>query len=77
MTAKGWGWPLNARAAHYFVNGRSLCGRWGYTGPIEDTNHTSDINCATCRRKLVAWHNVSSIYDVPETTENTDGRETV
>jgi hypothetical protein len=26
--AEGWWWPIRAHRAHYFREGRSLCGRW-------------------------------------------------
>jgi len=49
---KGWSFPNNCMKAHYFVNGQSLCGRWGYWGTIlEDDKHKSPSNCKTCMKK--------------------------
>jgi hypothetical protein len=47
---KGWGFPANARKAHYFVDGISLCRNWMFFGHADDTNHDSIDNCATCKR---------------------------
>lgn len=30
MEAEGWAIPLLAKRAHYFREGRSLCGKWGF-----------------------------------------------
>ncbi|MHC4620354.1 MAG: hypothetical protein ACYTEQ_21605 [Planctomycetota bacterium] len=49
---EGWGLPALSRRWHYFVNGKSLCGRWLFTGPVESGNNDSLDNCATCRRKF-------------------------
>lgn len=49
---EGWGFPWNSRKAHYFINGRSLCNRWLYTGALEQGNDDSPDNCAICKRKL-------------------------
>ncbi len=51
VTKEGWGWPSNARKAHYFVDNRSLCGRWLFFGELENFNHESSFNCLACRRK--------------------------
>lgn len=29
---EGWAFPDDALAFHYFVGGRSLCGKWAYEG---------------------------------------------
>lgn len=50
---RGWGFPLNSKKAHYFINGQSLCHKWLYLGALEDTNDDSPDNCAVCRRKLL------------------------
>lgn len=50
---EGWGWPGNARKAHFFAEGqtRCLCGKWGfYFGPRGNTRHDSPDNCAECNR---------------------------
>ena len=48
---EGWGWPANTRKAHYFVESRSLCGRWLFFGELENFSHNSPSNCLPCRRK--------------------------
>ncbi len=51
---RGWAWPARSRKAHYFVGGRSLCGKWGWLGGADtlyDTNHNSSDNCASCKRR--------------------------
>lgn len=47
-TPEGWGWPRNSRKAHYFCGRRSLCGRWAYTGPLEQGNDQHPDNCRAC-----------------------------
>ena len=50
---EGWGFPGGSRKAHYFVDGVSLCGKWGfYFGLLEQGNDTSPDNCPTCIKKL-------------------------
>lgn len=51
----GWGWPGNARKAHYFARGEyiALCGRWMYTGPRDTSDGPSPDDCAECRRRVV------------------------
>jgi hypothetical protein len=56
---QGWAWPFNSQKAHYFVNARSLCGRWGFFGEIDMSdqgpgNKRSD--CAACMKKLEKRH---------------------
>jgi len=51
MDNRGWRWPPRARKAHYFVDGRSLCGRWGYGGTALDNYHDSPHNCVVCKRR--------------------------
>lgn len=50
---EGWGFPLNARKAHYFRRGEliSLCSKMMYAGPRENDNHESTDNCAECMRR--------------------------
>lgn len=51
--ASGWGWPLLSKKAHYFVEARSLCGRWMYTGELTDNQGAkSPDDCAACTKKL-------------------------
>lgn len=50
-----WGWPALSRKAHYFHQGRSLCGRWAYSGaPTNDQRPGSADDCKECLRKLTA-----------------------
>lgn len=52
---EGWGWPMLAKKAHYFVDAEALCGRWLFTGVLDDEPlaETPD-DCVVCRRKLTA-----------------------
>lgn len=45
----GWSWIYNSAVDHYFVDGRSLCGKWMCFGSdfIEKPKKT----CAACARK--------------------------
>lgn len=46
---KGWAWPAIARIAHYFINQRSLCGRWTYSGDLVDDQRPCGLNqCRVC-----------------------------
>lgn len=50
---EGWGFPANAKKAHYFVGGTALCGKWMYFGEYEaEGNVPSKDDCKACRRKL-------------------------
>lgn len=52
---EGWGFPLNSRKAHYFVDTFSLCRKMGfYRGDLEQGNNNSPDNCAECRKRLAA-----------------------
>lgn len=49
---KGWGFPLRSKKAHYFNNELvSLCGKWMFTGKLEDDKHNSPDNCKICMKK--------------------------
>jgi hypothetical protein len=53
---EGWALPGAARRFHYFVQSRSLCNRWMFTGHLEpDTgNRTAQPgpeDCVPCWRK--------------------------
>ena len=52
--AEGWTWLLNARKWHYFVEGRSLCGRYLLlaSGEFQRGDDDSPDNCAACKRQL-------------------------
>ncbi len=54
MMAHGWAFPLGHRKAHYFVDTRSLCRKWGfYSGPLQaDDGTPSKDDCAECRRRF-------------------------
>jgi hypothetical protein len=41
------------RKSHYFVNGRSLCGRYGFPSlPLNPDDYASPDDCAACRKRL-------------------------
>ena len=49
---KGWKLLINNPKAHYFIDGRSLCGRWMNLGKdFEDFGHHSPDNCKACMKK--------------------------
>lgn len=53
----GWGFPSQARKAHYFdADGRSLCGRYGLMPKAacesENAHRRSPDDCAECRRRF-------------------------
>jgi len=53
---EGWYRPPNSRKFHYYVDHRSLCGKWTvilFAGPLDpDTGSTGPLDCAACARKL-------------------------
>lgn len=52
-TKEGWTWLLNSRKEHYFVEGRSLCGKWMYLGRSDDLEEKAPHNaCVMCKKKL-------------------------
>lgn len=51
-TLEGWGFPLNSKKAHYFIEGRSLCGKWFFMGELEEGNDESSDNCTACKKAL-------------------------
>lgn len=55
---EGWGGIENAQAAHYFKEGRSLCGKWMAFDPRWESNQTRGPEpkprsgtCLPCWRK--------------------------
>jgi len=52
----GWAWPMRAdfQKAHYFINGKSLCGRHNYSGDASPDWFFRGNECKTCRKKLDA-----------------------
>ena len=51
---EGWTWLSNSTKWHYFVDGKSLCGKFMLfsTSGLEQGNDNSQDNCMPCRRKL-------------------------
>lgn len=52
---EGWGFTGTSRKAHYFRDGRSLCGKWGFrrsSAPHEPDTGPSPDDCAACRKAL-------------------------
>ncbi|MBA7491660.1 hypothetical protein ES702_02208 [subsurface metagenome] len=49
---RGWGWPRNSRKTHYFIDGRSLCGKWMFFGKLEDSQDNSPDNCVSCTKAI-------------------------
>lgn len=48
---EGWAWLTDAALAHYFRDGRSLCGRWAMElGAEKDAPYPEDAHCGRCRR---------------------------
>jgi len=61
IPTEGWAWPGAARKAHYFTNdGRSLCRKWFYTGPLDKDQKMGDQplpdDCVPCWRKATGGH---------------------
>lgn len=54
---EGWVWLSNSPKWHYFVKGRSLCGRFGLFGKHDfvQEDGSSPDNCKACQKKLAAW----------------------
>lgn len=54
--SRGWSWLHNATKFHYFVDGRSLCGRWLClflpTEDLEDGKDEHPDNCKACSRAV-------------------------
>jgi hypothetical protein len=52
---EGWGFTGTSTKAHYFRDGTSLCGRWGFRhpdAPLEPDDAPSKSDCVACRRAL-------------------------
>jgi hypothetical protein len=49
---EGWGRPLRATKAHYFVDNVSLCNRWEFYGGGLEDGRTLATDCKTCARAL-------------------------
>jgi len=56
---EGWWKPSQSRKYHYFVEGRSLCGSWGFPNYDELAEDITTItapqsdDCVVCFRKLL------------------------
>jgi hypothetical protein len=52
---EGWGWVLASPKWHYFVDNRSLCGKWlGLgLGELEQGKDEIPDNCTGCRKALL------------------------
>jgi hypothetical protein len=55
LSNDGWGWPLNSRKAHYFVDSRSLCRNWMFFGSNRTQNQRmgeepGEDDCKACFR---------------------------
>lgn len=51
---EGWGFPVNARKAHYFRGGISLCGRWMHFGRCDNQvmlDEPGFDDCRECHRR--------------------------
>lgn len=48
---RGWGFPWNARKAHYFNGAVSLCGKWMYTAEGNDALYDHGDYCTECMKK--------------------------
>lgn len=69
---EGWGWPVQARKAHYFVNMRSLCDAWMFTGKLYPPEFSSPDDCKACTRKLAKRREEMSYRIVPTAKEIDD-----
>jgi len=55
---QGWAMPFESRRFHFFVDGRSLCGRWGSFLMAPEAfmpdapNVDSDRDCKACARRV-------------------------
>ena len=51
--SEGWSWIGSSKEAHYFRNGRSLCGRWtSYTKePVGMEGHRPCFECCGAIRR--------------------------
>lgn len=48
---EGWADMWNAKAMHYVVDGRSLCGRWLYLGGLLSPTYPRWTACAGCAKR--------------------------
>jgi hypothetical protein len=52
---EGWNWLVNSAKEHYFVKGRSLCGKWGLLdlGACEQRPFDRVQDCHVCHKALL------------------------
>lgn len=48
---EGWVWLPNTKKVHYYVDGRSLCGKWAYLGRDYEAWSDSQDHCAECKKR--------------------------
>lgn len=60
VTNVGWGWPGLAGKAHFFSGGRSLCGKWAFSGQLQGVDAGGPDDCAECRRRLAKDANAAT-----------------
>lgn len=57
LRQEGWGNPdpySLLSKFHYFRNGMSLCGKWGFfRGDVEQGQDDHSDNCTACKRKKI------------------------
>ena len=63
---EGWGFPSNSRKAHYFVDKRSLCGKWLFFGELEQGNDDSSDNCTACKKALQKRRAKAKVVELKE-----------
>lgn len=52
--SEGWARPANARKFHYYIGGRSLCGKWFFLGVVdEDSGESTSADCKPCAKIMV------------------------
>jgi len=65
-TNEGWGWPSNSKKAHYFREGRALCGKWLFLGKLEQGNDDSLDNCTACKKALQKENEKAKLAELKE-----------
>ena len=53
MKNSGWTWIYNSKVDHYFINGKSLCGKWMlFCACYEETTNNPCKKCLAKLKKL-------------------------